>query len=71
MSKSKSKSPHKKNAILHLLELIEGTNKEIEISKKMNSQLMLKQANHLKKQYTKDLFKLLEVYQLPLKFEIA
>ncbi len=71
MKDSKANSNNEKNAVVHLLELIEGTNKEIEISEKMNSKLMVRQAKHLKKQYTKDLLKLLEVYQLPLKFELA
>ena len=60
-----------KNAILHLLELIEGANKEIEISKEMNSPLMVKQAQYLKMKYTKDLLELLEPYQLSFKLEAA
>ena len=60
-----------KNAILHLLELIEDANQEIEISNKMNSDLMVKQAQHLKMQYTKDLMELLKPYQLSLKLEAA
>ena len=60
-----------KNAILHLLELIEGANKEITISKEMNSPLMIKQAQYLKMKYTKDLLELLKPYQLPVKLEAA
>ena len=60
-----------KNAILHLLKLIEGANKEIEISKEMNSALMVKQAEYLKLKYTKDLLELLKPYQLSLILEAA
>ena len=62
MAIKKDKLQYRKNAILRLLELIEGTNKEIEISKKMNSNLMVKQAKYLKSQYTKELFELLNLH---------
>ncbi len=68
--KSNSKY-HKRDAIFRLLELIEGTNEEIEISKRMNSKLMVKQAQHLKKIYTKELLELLKDYKLPIRLEAA
>lgn len=53
-------------AIKRLLVLIEGANQEIELSKKINANLMIRQANHLKKQYTKELLGLLKEYHLPI-----
>ena len=45
--------------ITNQLEMIDNINKLIEISKKMNSELMIRQHEHLKKKYTKNLFKML------------
>ena len=51
--------------ILDQLEMIEKINQLIEISKKMESPLMVRQHEHLKKEYTKNLFKMLkESYQI-------
>lgn len=50
-----------------LLGLIEGVNKDIAISQKMDSPLMVKQYQHLKEDYTQQLLELLKDYQLPLK----
>lgn len=52
--------------INQLLHLIEGVNQDIEISRKMNSVLMVRQYQHLKGQYTKQLLDLLKDYRLPL-----
>lgn len=53
-------------AIKRLLVLIDGANKEIELSKKIKANLMVRQALHLKKQYTKELLSLLKEYHLPI-----
>jgi len=53
-------------AIKRLLVLIDGANKEIELSKKIKANLMIRQALHLKKQYTKELLGLLKEYHLPI-----
>ena len=51
--------------ILDQLEMIQKINRLIEISKEMNSDLMVRQHEHLKKEYTKNLFKMLaESYQI-------
>lgn len=52
------------NAALRLLELIDGTNRSIEISKRMNSPSMVKQYKHLKKRYTEQLQELLLEFKL-------
>ena len=54
------------NSIQRVLELISDVNREMEISKKMKSSLMVKQCQHLKIQYTNDLLELLADYKLPL-----
>ena len=51
-----------------MLVLIDGANQEIELSKKINAKLMIRQANHLKQQYTKELLGLLKEYHLPIQF---
>ncbi len=58
-------------AIKRLLILIDSVNKEIELSKKINANLMIRQANHLKKQYTKELLGLLKEYHLPIQLSEA
>ncbi len=51
--------------ILAQLSLIEDTNKMIASSKKVNSPLMVRQYEHLKKELTKNLFEMLkESYQI-------
>ena len=51
--------------ILDQLDSIEQINQLIEISKKMKSPLMVRQHEHLKKEYTQNLFKMLqESYQI-------
>ncbi len=55
---------NKLNAAIRLLELIDGTNKSIEISRTMNSPLMVRQYKHLKKQYTDQLQELLLDFKL-------
>ncbi len=53
-------------AIKTVLGLIAGINADIESSKTVNSPLMVRQYEHLKRQYTKDLLALLADYDLPL-----
>lgn len=61
----KNKEISVSDRILDQLEMIENINKLIEISKKMNSELMIRQHEHLKKEYTKNLMKMLvESYQI-------
>ena len=51
--------------ILDQLSLIADTNKMIDSSKKVESPLMVRQYEHLKKELTKNLFKMLqESYQI-------
>lgn len=52
------------NAAIRLLELIDGTNRSIEISKGMNSPLMVRQYKYLKKKYTLQLQELLTEFKL-------
>ena len=53
--------------ILNQLSLIEDINKDILVSQELKSPLMVKQYEHLKKQYVKNLFKMLEEnYQIPI-----
>jgi len=70
MSESKNTPPKELDvkliAIKRLLVLIEGANKEIELSQKIKANLMVRQALHLKKQYTKELLGLLKEYHLPI-----
>jgi len=59
-------SPANENAvlILRLLQLIEGANKDIEIGKKRTDGFMVRQYEHLKSKYVKELIELLSQYQL-------
>lgn len=53
--------------IVNQLSLINDINKDIAISKEINSKLMVRQYEHLKKQYVKKLYKMLaENYQIPI-----
>jgi len=53
--------------IAQQIRLIKGINRDIEISKEMGSPFMVKQYEHLKKEYVKNLFKMLaENYQIPI-----
>ena len=53
--------------ITNQLALIEDINKDIESSKKVGSKLMIRQYEHLKKQYVNNLYKMLaENYQIPI-----
>lgn len=55
----------KAEAIVSQLKLIANTNKMIESSKKVDSPLMVRQYEHLKKQFTKNLLEMLmENYQI-------
>ena len=61
----KKRKISKLEKILNQLELVEDINKDIESSKIVGSKLMIKQYEHLKKQYTKNLRKMLaEDYQI-------
>lgn len=53
-------------AIKRMFELLEGVNRDIEASIRVNSPLMVRQYEHLKRQYTKDLLALLANYDLPI-----
>lgn len=53
-----------KKAIVKQLELLEGINRDIQRSQKLNSPLMVRQYEHLKKEYTKNFLKLLEDYKM-------
>ncbi len=64
-------SNERAQAIAHVLNLISGINRDIEISKKMNSNLMVRQYQKLKKEYTQDLLELLSEYKLPLEMSAA
>lgn len=46
--------------IINQLDLIKKINELIAISKRMNSELMVRQHEHLKKEYTKNLFEMLK-----------
>ncbi len=52
--------------ILRLLELIEGANKSITNSQKIKNDLMIRQYLHLKGKYVKELFLVLEEYDIPI-----
>ena len=59
------KKPSINDRILEQLKLIADTNTLIESGKRRNSQLMVRQYEHLKKRYTKNLFEMLkESYQI-------
>lgn len=65
MNNSNKNIKIKVNAITRLLELIEGVNKDIDLSQSIGSKSMVKQYLHLKKGYTKQLLEVLSEYQLP------
>jgi len=62
---------NRRNAFLRLLELIDDANEEIQISKELNSDLMVKQAIYIKNKYVKELSGLLEEYNIMVKLEAA
>ena len=59
------KTPSIKERINSQLDLIAGINELIDLGKKRDSQLMVRQYEHLKKELTENLFKMLqESYQI-------
>jgi len=63
----KNKKLSKTDRITNQLELIEDINEMIKSSKKVGSKLMIRQYEHLKKQYVNNLYKMLaENYQIPI-----
>lgn len=69
MIKEKSSFELKTEAVVHQLKLIDGANRQIEISKKMNSELMVRQYVHLKKELTKELLNILADFNLPIQMK--
>ncbi len=57
--------------IHRLLQLIEGTNKDIEIGKKRMDSLMVQQYEHLKSKYVQELIEILSNYQLTVQIKEA
>lgn len=55
---------NKINAALRLLELIDNTNRIIQLSQEMESPLMQRQYRHLKKDYAAQLQELLQEFKL-------
>lgn len=51
--------------ILRLLQLIEGVNNSIDNGRKLKNRSMIRQYEHLKKQYTSELLEFLSEYKLP------
>jgi hypothetical protein len=73
---SQAKIPHKNTmTVQDLLELIEGVNRDLtemqNIENESARSLMIRQLEFLKKDFTNQLFKLLERYQLPVKVKLA
>lgn len=58
---------NRQNAFLRLLTLVDDVNEEIKISKKLGSDLMVKQAKYIKRKYVKELIQLLLEYDIPVK----
>lgn len=71
MNASENKHKIKVNAIARLLELIEGVNQDLESSRSIDNSLLVKQYEHLKKDYTQQLLDLLEDYGLPIHLDEA
>lgn len=71
MNASENKHKIKVNAIAMLLELIEGVNEDLESSRSIDNKLLVKQYEHLKKDYTQQLLDLLEDYNLPIHLDEA
>ena len=61
----------KVNAIARLLALIDGVNKDLDISRQMGNEVLIKQYEYLKKDYTQQLLEILEEYRLPIHFDEA
>jgi len=59
-----STTKNKIQAVLRLLELIDNTNRIIQLSQEMKSPLMLRQYQYLKKDYTAQLQDLLQEFKL-------
>jgi uncharacterized membrane protein len=57
--------------IFRLLQLIEGANKDIEIGKNSKDTFMVRQYEHLKSKYVKELIELLSRYQLTVQIKEA
>lgn len=58
------KKDNKQVRIIRLLELIEGVNKSIKNSQKINNDLMVRQYLHLKIKYIKELLSVLAEYDI-------
>lgn len=71
MNDKKKLLKNRKNAFLRLLELIDDVNEEIQISKELKSDLMVKQAKFIKNKYVTELTQLLLEYEIPVKLEAA
>ena len=61
----------KVNAIARLLELIDGVNGDLDISRQMGNEVLIKQYEYLKKDYTRQLLEILEEYRLPIHLDEA
>ena len=66
MNSSENEHKIRVNAIARLLELIEGVNQDLESSRSIDNTLLIKQYEHLKKDYTQQLLDLLKEYNLPI-----
>lgn len=71
MSDKKKLLKNRQNAFLRLLELIDDVNEEIQISKELKSDLMVKQAKFIKNKYVTELTQLLLEYEILIKLEAA
>ena len=66
-----SSNTNNEKQILHLLKLINGANKDIEIGLKRKDDFMVRQYQHLKNKFVKELDVLLASYQLKLEIKAA
>lgn len=57
--------------IAQQIKLIKGINRDIEISKELKEPLMVRQYEHLKREYTKNLLKMLADLELPIQMKEA
>ena len=71
MNEKKKLLKNRQNAFLRLLELIDDVNEEIQISKELKSDLMVKQAKFIKNKYVTELTQLLLEYEILIKLEAA
>ena len=65
------KNDEKYIRILRLMHLMDGVNENIKNSKLVKSDLMFRQYQNLKKEYTKELLELLAEYDMPLQLAEA